>query len=139
MDGSAEGFKKLALLEKERDVSIKKEVADLAHYSMGEAQWDGIVSIWCHLPKAIWKGVLSKVTQALKPGGVFLLESYTPEQLKYGTGGPSEVDFMATLEELKDVFKGFKIVNGQEIVREIHEGKAHNGLSAVVQFVAVRV
>lgn len=138
MDGSVEGFKKLAILAKEKKVTVKTQVADLFKYEMGENQWDGIVSVWCHLPKPIWKKILNQVAIALKPGGAFLLESYTPDQIKLGTGGPPTVDLMATLQELKEAFVGFDLVHGEELNREIHEGKGHNGLSAVVQFIVLK-
>ena len=138
MDGSQEGFKKLALLAQEKKVIVRTDVADLVDYSMGDKKWDGIVSIWCHLSKPIWKNVLRKVAIALRPGGVFLLESYTPEQIKFGTGGPPTADWMATLSELKEAFHDFEFVKAQEIHREVHEGKAHHGPSAVVQFIAVK-
>lgn len=138
MDGSVEGFKKLAILAEEKKVTVKTQVADLFKYEMGENQWDGIVSVWCHLPKPIWKKILNQVALALKPGGAFLLESYTPDQIKLGTGGPPTVDLMATLQELKEAFVGFDLVHGEELNREIHEGKGHNGLSAVVQFIVLK-
>jgi len=138
MDGSAEGFKKLASLAKEQRVSVKTEIGDLVDYPMGESKWDAIVAIWCHLPKPIWRKVVERIKVALKPGGIFLLEGYTPEQLKYGTGGPPTPDWMFTLKDLQEAFGDFKIIHAKELVREIHEGKAHNGLSAVVQFIASR-
>jgi len=138
MDGSKEALKKLSLLAQEQKVSVKTELGDLVRYSMGEEQWDGIVSIWCHLPRPLWKKMLRQIALALKPGGIFLLEGYTPEQLNYPTGGPSNPDWMATLEDLKEVFADFKLLEAQELLREIQEGEAHQGLSAVVQFIAVR-
>lgn len=138
MDGSGEGLKKTHHLAQEKNVTVTTEAGDLVDYQMGEEKWDGIVSIWCHLPKTIWKAMLLRVTQALKPGGIFLLESYTPQQIGLGTGGPSNEDWMATIEELKAVFTSFTLLHAKELKREIHEGKAHNGLSAVVQFIARR-
>lgn len=138
MDGSEKGLKKLHLLAQENKVRVETEIGDLVDYSMGEQKWDGIVSIWCHLPKLHWKKMLQRVATALKPGGVFLLESYTPSQIGLGTGGPSNADWMATLEELKVVFQSSTFLHAKELKREVYEGKAHNGLSAVVQFIARR-
>lgn len=134
VDGSQKGFEKLAQLAKERKVEVKTIVTDLADFQMGENQWDGIVSIWCHLPKALWNELYLKITAALKPGGVFLLEHYTPQQLQFKTGGPPTVDLLTTLSELKMGLSSLEVLMGQEIERDIQEGKGHVGRSAVVQY-----
>jgi cyclopropane fatty-acyl-phospholipid synthase-like methyltransferase len=56
-------------------------VADLAQFEIGqEAKWDAIVSIWCHVPEGVRKGLHERIVAGLKPGGVFILESYTIRQ-----------------------------------------------------------
>jgi hypothetical protein len=40
------------------------------------------------------------------------------------------------LQGLRTELGALKEIVGQELEREVHEGKYHNGLSAVVQFVA---
>ena len=74
----------------------------------------------------------------LKPGGVFLLEAYTPRQLRNGTGGPKDVDLLPSLAELCRDLHGMEILVGTELDRVVQEGTGHNGLSAVVQIVARR-
>ena len=64
-----------------------------------------------------------------------LIEAYTPKQLQYKTGGPHSVDLLNTLPEFQSYLKDLKQIHGQEIEREIIEGKGHTGLSAVVQFI----
>jgi hypothetical protein len=76
------------------------------------------------------------VVVALKPGGFFILEAYTPRQLQYKTGGPPHAAMMMTRDLLRTELAGLEIKIAQEVEREIHEGKGHNGKSAVVQFVA---
>lgn len=138
VDGSPKGFEKLAQLAKERKVEVKTLVSDLADFQMGENQWDGIVSIWCHLPKELWEELFQKITAGLKPGGLFLLEHYTPDQLRFKTGGPPTADLMTTLSQLTTGLSSLEVVIGQEIEREIQEGKGHVGRSAVVQFLGKR-
>jgi 2-polyprenyl-3-methyl-5-hydroxy-6-metoxy-1,4-benzoquinol methylase len=136
VDGSAVGLEKANMLAKQRGVSIATVVADLADYNLGTARWDGIVSIWCHTPPTLRKRLHAAVVQALKPGGVLVLESYTPEQLTYKTGGPPVAEMMMTLAGLREELAGLTFVVGCEKVREIQEGKFHFGTSAVVQVVA---
>jgi hypothetical protein len=119
-------------------VRIETVVANLDGYRMEPARWDGIVSIWCHLPRTLRAAVHRQVVDGLKVGGVFLLEAYTPAQLRHGTGGPKEIDLLPTLADLRGELAGLEFEHAVEVERVIHEGQGHDGLSAVVQIVARR-
>ena len=136
VDGSAVGLQKAQRLATERGVHIETVVADLESFDLGRDRWDGIVSIWCHTPSALRQRLHRAVVAALRPGGVFLLESYTPRQLEYKTGGPSVIDMLPTLAAVRDELAGLEFLEGEEKLREVHEGKLHDGTSAVLQVVA---
>jgi SAM-dependent methyltransferase len=138
VDQSAVGLKKAEQLAASRGVRIDTVVADLAHYRIEPGQWDGIVSIWCHLPAALRAAVHRQVVTGLATGGVFLLEAYTPAQLAYGTGGPKTADLLPRLAELREELAGLEFVRAEERERVVHEGAGHSGPSAVVQVIAVR-
>ena len=76
------------------------------------------------------------VAAGLKPGGMFVLEAYTPAQLAWGTGGPKDPAMLYTLADLREDLDGLVLDVGVEREREIHEGALHNGTSAVVQVLA---
>lgn len=137
VDFSRVGLEKALRLAKEQGVTIETVHADLAEYALGERQWDAIVSIWAHLPKPLRSVVHGNVVKGLKPGGAFVLEAYTPKQLEYKTGGPPTVELLMTLDALKQELAGLQLVIGREKVREVHEGKLHDGQSAVVQVLAI--
>jgi hypothetical protein len=132
------GLEKARALAEQQGVDVHTVVADLGDFDLGVARWDGIVSIWCHLPPALRSAVYGQAVAGLKPGGVLLLEAYTPEQLRYGTGGPKSADLLPTLAELRGELAGLEFVHAEERVRDVHEGHGHAGPSAVVQIVATR-
>lgn len=137
VDQSSVGLAKARELAAERGVVIDTAVADLAVFDLGEARWDGIVSIWCHLPAPLRAALHRRVVRALRPGGVFVLEAYTPAQLAFGTGGPRVVDLLVPPEVLATELEGLSLeVRATE--REVHEGKYHDGRSAVVQVLGVK-
>ncbi len=78
----------------------------------------------------------SRVVAALKPGGMFLLEAYTPSQVGRGTGGPSVPEMTMTLDGLQEELAGLDFVHGEELDREVVEGTGHTGVGAVVQVIA---
>ncbi len=136
VDASAVGLDKAQRLATERGVAIKTEVADLAEYRMGKESWDAIVSVFCHLPKEIRAELHKKAVAALAPGGLFILEGYTPAQLAFGTGGPPLKELLMCLADLKQELAGLEFEYALETEREVIEGSLHTGRAAVVQLIA---
>lgn len=136
VDSSAVGLEKARQLARQEGVSIETVVADLGQYDLGTSCWDGIVSIWCHVPPPLRVRLHRAAVEALRPNGVLLLESYTPKQLEYKTGGPPAGELMMTLAQLEQELAGLEFIHAEERTREVHEGKYHNGMSAVVQVIA---
>ncbi|NBX18961.1 MAG: class I SAM-dependent methyltransferase [Proteobacteria bacterium] len=136
VDSSKAGLEKTKALAQEKGVNVETVHADLSDFDLGQDKWDVIVSIWCHLPSELRKMVHAGAVKALKSGGRLILEAYTPDQLRHGTGGPKSVDMLMQLSILKEELAGLDLVTGRECEREIHEGQGHSGLSAVVQVVA---
>ncbi len=86
----------------------------------------------------VYLATLGHKVTALKPGGILILESYTPEQLNHGTGGPPISDLMLTKDELAQYFSEMNLKHLQELEREVIEGTGHTGLASVVQLLALR-
>lgn len=138
VDQSTVGLAKAAALAAECGVELETVVADLGDFAIEANRWQGIVSIFCHLPPAIRKTLYPKVIGGLKKGGVFVLESYRPEQLEYGTGGPPVAELMVTAAELKAELAGLDLLHCAELDREVVEGAFHTGMAAVVQVIGIK-
>ena len=141
VDLSEVGLNKALKLASDKGVHILTQVVDLADYSLGEQQWDGIISISAHMPEAIRQRVHAQLEPALQRGGVFILEAYTYQQTKMeGTGGPpaSQKEMFMSLDNLRIELAALYEVTAIEKQRTISEGKFHQGLSAVVQFVGYK-
>jgi hypothetical protein len=59
---------------------------------------------------------------ALRPGGMFILEAYTPQQIAFGTGGPKIETLLLTESQLKSDFDRMDFVVLHEIERDVREG-----------------
>ncbi|NDG83971.1 MAG: class I SAM-dependent methyltransferase [Proteobacteria bacterium] len=138
VDQSVEGFKKLDQLAREAAVSVETVVEDLESFPIECGKYDGVVSIWCHVPPALRASLHSRVVQGLRPGGILILEAYHPRQLGYKTGGPPVPELMMNAEDLSQELNGLEFRILREIDREIHEGKGHSGMSAVTQVLAIK-
>lgn len=136
VDSSMVGLNKAQQLAQGRGVSIQTVLADLADYDMGTEHWDAIVSIFCHLPSTVRLPVHQRCVRAIRPGGVMLLEAYTPNQLTFKTGGPPSADLMTTASDLSRELAGLDFIRLEECVRDVIEGEFHTGPGAVVQAIA---
>ena len=117
-------------------MALKVIHSDLAHLEIEPNSWDAIVSIFCHVPSQLRSELHRKVVAGLRPGGVLVLEAYTPSQLALRTGGPQDVDMTMSLKQLESELAGLVFEHAQELEREVVEGKFHTGKGAVVQIVA---
>jgi len=133
VDQSTAGLAKAQVLAAQRGVKIRTTVADLEHFEPGEFRWQGVVSIFVHLPSTIRRAVHQRMVRALAPGGILLLEAYAPAQLGLPSGGPKEPDRLCSLEELMEDFAGLDPLIHREVRRNIEEGKYHQGEGVVIQ------
>jgi SAM-dependent methyltransferase len=138
VDQSEVGLAKALRLAEERGVRVQTQQADLSDYPIRPGAWAGIVSIFCHLPPSIRVPLHAAIVGGLRPGGVFVLEAYTPRQYGRGTGGPPSPELMVTLEDLTNELAGLEFLHARELEREVHEGVYHTGLASVVQLLARR-
>ena len=138
VDQSEVGLTKARRLAKTRGVKIETVVTDLANYTIVTGAWAGIVATFAHLPPILRRRIHREAAAGLQPGGVFILEAYTPAQLKFGTGGPKSPELLMTLAGLRDELSGLELLLGREIERDVIEGGGHTGRGAVVQILARR-
>jgi len=136
VDSSAVGLAKALKLAESRGVGIRIEVADLADYEPPVNTFGSVVSIFAHLPGEVRKRLHRRVEQSLRPGGIVLLEAYTPAQLARSTGGPKDPDLLMSRVELEREFPNCEVLVSREIERDVIEGEFHTGQASVVQFLA---
>lgn len=138
VDASSVGLAKAATLARARAVGLETVHADLADFAIKEGAWAGIVTVFAHLPPALRTRLHAAVVKGLRPGGVYLLEAYTPRQLDFGTGGPPDVSLLMTADGLRQELAGLELEICREVERDVVEGRFHSGRAAVVQVLGRR-
>jgi cyclopropane fatty-acyl-phospholipid synthase-like methyltransferase len=136
MDFSPRALAKSQALARQRGVAIRTEQADLDTWQWPAGAFDVVVAIFfqfCAPP--LRARVFNNIKRALKPGGLLLMEGYSPKQREYKTGGPSEVENLYTHKLLEESFSDFSSVEIKEYDAEIHEGPGHGGMSALIDLV----
>lgn len=136
LDSSSAAMDKLGQLAGRRGVEVRTLLADVASAELGTQSWDGIVNVFCHLPSGDRAGLLARIREALRPGGVFLTEQFSLEQLAYASGGPKDPDMLVTLAEFEEAFRGWDILASAQEVVTLDEGPFHQGPGSVIRFIA---
>ncbi|SME96789.1 Methyltransferase domain-containing protein [Tistlia consotensis] len=137
LDFAPTAQKKAAALAREAGVALEIVEADVHAWDYPPEAFDLVADIFTQFSgpeqrAAKWAGI----RRTLKPGGLLILQGYTPKQLEYGTGGPKTLENLYTRALLEAAFGDMKDVAIVEEERELHEGDAHSGKSAVIGLTA---
>ena len=124
---------------KGKRVSVDFVVADIDGFAWPEAAYDGVAAIFVQFADPPTRARLfERIVRSLKPGGVLILQGYTPKQLEYRTGGPPCVSHLYTRDLIESAFAEQSIVELCEYEAQVDEGQGHSGLSALIGLVARR-
>jgi SAM-dependent methyltransferase len=133
VDASAVGLEKARRLAEARGVELTTVVADVATWRPAAASFDGVVLVYLHLPPAARPAVHAAAAAALRPGGVLVVEAFTPRQLAFSSGGPRQPEMLYEPEEIRAEFPGIAWEVLEEVEVELVEGTFHTGRAAVVR------
>ena len=143
-DISAEGKKKALKLAKANYVTLDYQVGELPNLQFEEEQFDVIASIYAHFPINIRSQYHKLLSKYLRKGGLFILEGFDKKHFDYRlknpkVGGPTNLEGLFSIEELKSDFANFEIIELIEQEVDLIEGSYHDGTGHVVRFVAKKL
>ena len=131
------GVAKARQLAAAQGAQVDYTVADCDRFDYGEARYDGVAAIFVQFADpAMRERMFHHIRRCLKPGGVLILQGYTPRQLEYKTGGPPFASHLYTEDLLRAAFAGFELLALREYEAELTEGSQHKGRSALIGLVA---
>lgn len=137
VDGSHVAQAKAKKLAQQRGVAMLFEQVDLLQWDWGEDNYDVVVAIFIQFVTSPEREqMFAAIKRCLKPGGLLLLQGYTPRQLEYRTGGPSQAENLYTEAMLAREFADMDILRLHEHDSVIREGSGHSGMSALIDLVA---
>jgi len=109
-DQSNVGCQRAIELAENRGVKIQYIVCDILAAQYPEASFDLIACIFFHLLGTLRRQFFTDAQRWLKPGGTMLIQSFTPAQLSNTSGGPKDVDMLATPEILQSELAGLEVI-----------------------------
>ncbi|MDO1510099.1 MULTISPECIES: bifunctional 2-polyprenyl-6-hydroxyphenol methylase/3-demethylubiquinol 3-O-methyltransferase UbiG [unclassified Neisseria] len=132
VDMSAVGLEKAQKLAEAKGVRFATRLENIAEMQMPSEHYAVITSVFCHFAEPERTRVMQRIIGALQSGGLFAGVFYHPDQIGYGTGGPSDPAMLGTLEEMQNALKGLEWLIAEHSLREMNEGSRHRGTSSVI-------
>src|SRR5690606_31767628 len=118
-------------------VSVDYHVSDCDGWEWRDNAYDVVAAIFVQFADPDMRArMFANMARALKPGGLLILQGYTPKQLEYKTGGPGELSHLYTADLLRAAFASLETVELTEYEAELNEGARHTGRSALIGLVA---
>lgn len=105
LDISEKGLAKADQLAKQNGVSIETRVVDLENHQLKKNAYDVILLMY-YMQRDLWP----QINDALKPGGMAIIETYNVDHLKHQKFNPK---WLLKTNELIDAFKDMKIIRYQ--------------------------
>jgi SAM-dependent methyltransferase len=138
-DISSVGVAKARKLALDAGVDVDYRVSDCETWNWEEGAYDLVAAIFIQFAgPAMRSQLFALMRAALRPGGLLILQGYTPKQLEFGTGGPGILDNLYTEALLRAEFASLKLLEVREYEANLEEGKRHAGRSALIGMVARR-
>ena len=142
VDASQQGVTNARTLAARRGVAINAMAADLTAWDWPVAHYDAVVSIYLHFAAGIRARLHANMLASLRPGGLIVLEGYTPQHLDHqnagSVGGPKRLEQLFTAGMLRADFAAATIVSLIETETVLDEGTRHRGPSSIIRLIARR-
>ncbi|MCW7465555.1 class I SAM-dependent methyltransferase [Leptospira levettii] len=138
-DQSEAGRQKAIQLAKEKNVTFHYEISDALTYPYAPEQMDMVALIYSHFHKSIRTTVHRNCVRTLKTGGILLLEAFSPEQLKYTSGGPKDPNMLYQLKDLRMDFSEMSVEYEETLEIELNESPFHRGKASIVRVVLRKI
>jgi 2-polyprenyl-3-methyl-5-hydroxy-6-metoxy-1,4-benzoquinol methylase len=128
-DISSVAVDKARQLAHDTGVKVDYRVCDADTWGWSPASYDVVVAIFIQFANpALRSRLFAQMVQALKPGGLLILQGYTPRQLEFNTGGPGVLENLYTEALLRTEFIALQILELEVYEAELREGARHRPL-----------
>lgn len=115
---------------------IDAQVIDIANWRPESGSLDAVVAIFFQFADpALRESVFSAIAQAIRPGGLLIIEGYGTRQLYHRTGGPGVIENLYSPNTITNSFVQWPVLASRDCDMVLNEGDGHKGMSHVVSAV----
>lgn len=123
---------------KQANVQLESHCIDLFEWSWPTQYFDVITSIFVHLPPSLRTRLYQSCYQALKPGGLLMIEGFHNDQCQLSSGGPADPLVLLSEDILEQSFPEAEILRMECVATQVMLNGTSQGDGAAIHFVAQR-
>jgi cyclopropane fatty-acyl-phospholipid synthase-like methyltransferase len=136
-DLSEIALKKAIALATEEAVQVQFSLASSDTWDWKPNHYDAVIGIFIQFADPVMRARLfAQMVSTLRPGGVLIIQGYTPKQLEFKTGGPSILEHLYTDNMIRDLIGDLEPIDLCVYEKALSEGPKHTGMSALLGLVA---
>lgn len=140
-DQSEAGKRKALKLAEKHKVELDYRVGDLPDLGYEKDDFDAIALVYAHFPPEVRSNYHRLLLSYLRRDGLVIFEGFSKKHKVYQeknpkVGGPKDEALLYSMEEIKKDFGSLNFLELYETEVDLKEGKLHDGLGAVIRFVA---
>ena len=128
---------KAIALANEEAVQVQFSLASSDTWDWQSNHYDAVVGIFIQFANPVMRARLfGQMISTLRPGGILIIQGYTPKQLEFKTGGPSILEHLYTEDMIRDLIGDLELIDLCVYEKALSEGPKHTGMSALLGLVA---
>jgi SAM-dependent methyltransferase len=136
-DVSEIALSKAIALAKEEAAEVQFSLASGDTWDWQPNHYDAVVGIFIQFADPVMRTRLfAQMVSTLRPGGILIIQGYTPKQLEFKTGGPSILEHLYTDNMIRDLIGNLEPIDLCVYEKMLSEGPKHTGMSALLGLVA---
>ncbi|MCX7932057.1 MAG: class I SAM-dependent methyltransferase [Rhodovarius sp.] len=133
LDWSRVGLAHARALAEARGVALTFIEADATRWDYPDSAFELVAWIFLHLPPADRRLVAAGACRALAPGGLLVLEGFTPAPPGRRAGGPQDPALLWSRTAVEECFPALEVLELLEGTVLLDEGPKHQGRAEVVR------
>jgi 2-polyprenyl-3-methyl-5-hydroxy-6-metoxy-1,4-benzoquinol methylase len=136
-DVSEVALKKAIALATAEAAQVQFTLASTETWNWQPNHYDAVVGIFIQFADPIMRvRLFAQMASTLRPGGVLIVQGYTPKQLEFKTGGPSILEHLYTENMIRNTISDLEVLDLCVYEKSLSEGPKHTGMSALLGLVA---
>lgn len=127
IDFSEVAIDKARQIADRRGVNVNWIRDDVSTWQCQPGGFDLVAVLFLHTRTGERNNWLTRATEAVGPGGIFIYIGHDPSNIAKGTGGPQDPDVLPGIEDITSHLTGFVIERTAIIERLVEHDPGHHG------------
>lgn len=122
-------------ISRELGLNYKSQHLDVTSWNPVSKSFDYVVLVFLHLEDAQRKHLMTQALKCLRPGGAFICQVFSKDQMGKTSGGPKDLSLLYDLSDFELMNPHFAAIELEKKLVELEEGPFHTGTASVINFI----